>query len=1617
MENQKNIRIIHASENNLKSLSLEIPCNKLVVVTGVSGSGKSSLVFDLLYRLAENRLLGSISTSAKAALGKMSQPEVEKVEFLPPAVAIDQKSVVRNQRSTVGTISGLYDFLRLIFARLGDTDQPGLHLHRSLFSFNTQEGACPVCQGLGVEDRLDPDLLVADPTKSIRDRALVITAPNGYIIYSQVTMDVMAQVCEAEGFSIDIPWNELTEDQKQIILYGSDKIEIPYGKHTLESRMTWTGITAKPREMGYYKGIIPVMEVILKRDRNKNILRFVRTVPCSCCGGSRLNPLALSVKIGGKNIAQYASMEVKDLSKELHSIPFGKENTPIVEPILRKIDALVTMMERLGIGHLTSDRESTTLSAGEAQRLRLATQTTGTLQGLLYIFDEPSIGLHPTETLNMITVLKELRDRGNSVIVVEHDDLFLQEADWIIDMGPGGGDQGGEVIFSLSREELEQLPSEVRSCSKTATYYHQKSAVNDTHYHRKATELLSVKQASHRNLKQIDVDFHLGCFNVVTGVSGAGKTSLVFDTLGNYLLNRLTGSHLPVGPFEAIHGFESIQKIITIDQNPIGRTPRSNPATYTGLFDSIRDLFSGLPAAKEAGLEKSHFSFNTEGGRCEACEGAGYIQIGMHFMGNVEVVCEKCQGKRFKEEVLKITYQRKNIAEILDFYISEAALFFADHPVLSRYLKTLVDVGLGYVKLGQRSSTLSGGEAQRVKLATELSKPKRDHTLYLLDEPTTGLHNADVEHVLKALNSLVDEGNTLVVIEHHPMLISQADHLLELGPGSGKEGGYLLKTSPTSPEIRKNIPSAIPPPSTHIRFKHVTTHNLKNLTVQIPHGKITVITGVSGSGKSSLAFDTIVSEGMNRYLDCFSPYIRAHIGMMDQGDFTEVEGLTPTLALDQRSFGNNPRSTVGTTTGMYDLLRLLYSRVATYQGERVTDYSSLFSFNHQTGACETCKGLGTIITCDENRLITDPKKSILGGAMSGTKTGRFYGDTDGQYMATLKAVGNRHHIDYQQSYALLTDSEKEIALFGTGDETYDVTWSFKRDQRTGEHHFKGGWIGLVNLVNEEYTRKHADHRGAEMLPLMKELECHTCKGSRLNEKALSYQVAGKNIAEVASMEFAELTTYLADLPAKLSTVDQRIAEPLIIHLQKLIQGVVSLGLSYLSMHRSISTLSGGEAQRVKLSSQLINGLTGVTYVLDEPTLGLHPADVESLMQLIAKLKEAGNTIIIVEHDRNVILEADYLLELGPGAGQAGGEIVAEGSVEEVRHHPTSILGRYLRKGFTPPYRESIIPDRFINMNDVHLHNLKHVTVSIPTNGLVVVTGVSGSGKSTLMHDILYQSWVEHRAVGCSAIEGLEQFQHVIWVEQKNGFSSSSGSVVTYAGMFTRIREHFASAAKSEGLILNKNHFSFTSKEGQCPQCSGTGKRVVHLDFLPDVVVPCEACEGKRYKKEVLECHYKGVSIADLLELPFNEASALFTEDATLSRQFELFTHVGLGYLPLGQSLDTLSGGEVERLTLLTELIKPSKGRTLYLFEEPSTGLHFNDIEHLLVLFQKLIQEGNSIIVIEHDPQIIQQADWIIDMGPQGGKNGGCVVAEGRLDAILNHPDSVTGLFLRRNECS
>ncbi|MFA7138031.1 MAG: excinuclease ABC subunit UvrA [Bacteroidales bacterium] len=1579
------IAINNASEHNLKSVTLEIPRNKLICVTGVSGSGKSSLVFDVLHAEGRRRYLETFSGAARLALGKLQRPEVGSITGLSPTIAINQTTIIRNARSTVGTMTGIYDLLRLLFARLATSDSSTTKPSRSLFSFNSEKGACPTCKGLGLEEQIEPKLFIGDPTKTLREGCIVMTTPSGYIVYSQVTMDVLNQVCTAHGFNVDIPWKELTEAQKNIVLYGSDKIKVPFGKHTLESRMKWSGITAKPREEGYYKGIVPVMEEILKRDRNTNILRFVESVPCSSCQGARLKEESLSFLLGGMNIAQLADLTLQELQiwtaqqKQYASEPVWRET-------LAAINKLIDILDNLGLSYLMLARESTSLSGGESQRIRLATKVLSGLQGVIYVIDEPSIGLHATEHQKLMKVLRELNKQGNTVIVIEHDRSTMLQSDWLIDIGPGAGVKGGEILYNGPVK-----PAIVNANLKPCEDYNRDNSIKKYNQ-----QWIILTGASENNLKNIDVQFLKSGLNVVTGVSGAGKKTLVNEILIKKIRQNLYNDRATPGEHKAITGLEGIKKLVFVDQSPIGRTPRSNPATYTNLSDKIRDLFAALPESKKRGWKKGRFSFNNKGGRCETCQGAGVIQVGMHFLGDVDVLCETCQGKRFNDETLEVKWKGMNIYDVLELTVDEAVGIFMEEKAIFRYVAIMQKLGLGYITLGQPATTLSGGEAQRIKLSAELVKQSSGDTLYILHEPTTGLHNRDVQVLLKALDDLVAVGNTVLIITHHPIFIQQCDWLTELGPDSGKQGGRITYSghpngyTSTECETFEKPESVVP--LKEISILGADTNNLQHINVNIPHGKITVITGISGSGKSSLAFDTLFAEGQRRYAENFSTWTRTRMNLPDAPPVEAIKGMSPPVAISQSSVTGNPRSTVGTMTEIYDLLRLAYARASVDEkGNRTKGIlSSFFSFNHQSGACPECKGLGMQHTADPEKFVTHKEKSLLNGALHGSKTGQFYGDSYGQYVAILKAAGKAQNIDFSKPYRELSNEEKNVAMYGTGAAVYNVHWKYKRGDREGTHVFSGTWKGFVAYIDDEYNRKHQDKRGDTIRPLMKKVECGACHGKRLAPEALRYKLFDCDIAGMTALSIEALEKLWEK-----SNADQILSaiRKSILHRCNLI---IRLGLGYLTLNRSSMTLSGGETQRLRLATQLGAKLTGITYILDEPTIGIHKKNTEKLLEVMRELAQNGNTLVVVEHDKEVMCAADYIIDMGPGAGIYGGKVVATGSPDAISRNAESLTGQYLQKDLQeikPLKSLKSIPSEIatLKVKGAHAHNLKNISLQVPSGFLTVITGVSGSGKSTLMKNVIYDSFVARKAVNCDNIEGFEYFDEVVQVNQQMMKGQSNSTVLSWLGIWDAIRVLFAATPEAQAAGLKKGDFSFNSGKGRCETCRGTGILGVTMDFLSDVTKVCPDCHGLRFKEEVLAVKYKDCSIGQLLRRDVHQLLALFSEEKKIKSALQLLVQTGLGYLRAGQSLSTMSGGERQRIKLVKHI--PAKGKVLFLLDEPTTGLHYADVEKLLEMLRLILKNGHTLLVSEHNEMLIGAASKVIELGPGGGDDGGKIINE------------------------
>ncbi|MCK9459016.1 MAG: ATP-binding cassette domain-containing protein [Proteobacteria bacterium] len=1571
----RSIVIRGAREHNLKGFDVEIPRGRLTMITGVSGSGKSSLAFDTIFREGQRRFLEMLPSFSRQFAGRFARPAVTSIDGLGPAVAVSQRASLSNPRSTVGTLTEVWDLLRVLYARRGDAPA-GVLLTRGLFSFNG-EGACPACRGLGVEDRLDPELIVADASKTLRGGALRVSTPNGYLMYSQVTLQVLDDVLRAHGGSVDVPWRELAEEVRQVVLHGSDRLHVPYGKHPLESRLKWTGITPRPRQEGLYRGLVPVMEEILRGKRNDSILRFVRSSPCGACGGTRLRPEARSVTFRELSIAELAAMTASELDRFLAAIPAGDA---VIDPIRDEIAARCALMAELGLSYLAFDRPAPTLSLGEAQRLRLLSLASGDLRGLVVVLDEPSAGLHAEDVLRLLRVLRRLRDHGQTVVVVEHDAILARAADWLVDLGPGPGASGGGLLWSGPPASL--VASGIDTPTRRWLAGGGKTALHEP---RPGDGELRIEHLRRHNLQDVAFDLRRRALNVVAGVSGAGKSSLLDEAVAG------------------IRERGSFARIVFVDAAPIGRTPRSNAATYTGAFDLIRDLFAATEEAKARGLDKGCFTFNKAGGRCEACEGAGVIEVGMRHLGNVDLPCEACGGRRFHADVLEVPWRGRSIADVLEGSIADAAGLFVAVPRLARILGALLDCGLGYLPLGQPATQLSGGEAQRVKLAAELARAEKGDTLVALDEPSTGLHAADVELLLEAWDRLIRAGHTLLVVDNDPLVVGAADRAIELGPGSGPDGGRIVAVD--AAVARRAMPEEAPEEPTAdavlgddppMELWGVTTNNLRSIDVSIPARGLTVVTGPSGSGKSSLVFDTLLAEAQARFNDLVSPWARRLLPRRGGAELAEARGLRAAVAVPQRTGRRNPRSRVGTLTELDELLRMLYSRAGsrrcpacggTFTRDRCACgavhpplLSSAFSPNSEAGACPGCKGLGFVQLCDPARLAGRPERPLDGGAMDGTRFGAYLGEPDGRFVATLRTVGAALDLDFSKPWEELPPRAREIAMRGAGERVFDVEWRYKRGRSEGVHRLSAPWEGFAALVDREYERVHLktgpDSEGEALEELLRDEPCPRCGGERLADAARAVTLGGLRLPRLAAMTLDEARAWFERLDAEKAPMEELRGDVL-----RRLGALCDAGLGYLSLDREIAALSGGETQRVRLAAALGGGLTGVAYALDEPTQGLHPRDTARLAAVLRRVADAGNAVVVVEHDAELVARADCVIELGPGAGKEGGRIVEGGA------HGRRAVGHR-----TGPADEAFAYAPGVTLRGARLHNLRDLEVTFPAGALTAVTGVSGSGKSTLVLDVLGASLRARAPIGCARLLVHEPLDAVLTLDQDAAFAGAQSSVATLAGVAEPLRRRLAATPEAKERGFKAKHFSTASPGGRCEACEGRGVVTVAMDLLPDVTVGCEACGGARFGPEALACRLEGRSVAELLDASAAELADAFSKDERISRPLRALCDIGLGYLPLGQEARALSAGELQRMKIAALLCERQDRRAAILLDEPTRGLGAADVDRLVDAMRALARAGNLVVTVEHNLELIAAADWAIDLGPEGGPGGGTIVA-------------------------
>ncbi len=1980
---QGSIRIRGARQHNLRNLDLDIRTGEMTVVTGPSGSGKSSLVFDTLYAEGQRRYVETFSAYARQFLDRMDRPAVDKVEGVPPAIAIDQTNPVRSSRSTVGTMTELNDHLKLLYARaarlfdretalpvrhdtpdsiyaqlqararsfaagplqgeaapsegnagtasasgdprlvltfpvelpastsaeemtqwlsasgftrvqaerevatpagprkvfdvvadrfrigsvdraraieaievalkrgagrltvyvLGDEEgvepalwrfSTGLHCPESdiryadpipsMFSFNSAVGACETCRGFGRVIGVDFGLVIPNDKLTLRAGAI---KPLQTPAWKECQDDLM-RYAETAGIPRDTPWAKLTPEQQHWVIEGS-----PNWKGNWNQQ--WYGVR---RFFGYLEGKAYKMHIRVLLSKYRSY------TPCPACGGARLKPESLLWRLGSKAHAdavldpakRFMPVGAKWSRAQLEALPGLCLHDLMLLPIERLrafFDALLPSPERsrasgeapsdaqvqmqmqagedpesarnsasgyggagenagerqalkllfeeittrlrylhdVGIGYLTLDRQSRTLSGGEVQRINLTTALGTSLVNTLFVLDEPSIGLHPRDMNRIIEAMRRLRDAGNTLVVVEHAPAVMFAADRVIDMGPGPGARGGRIVFDGTTEQLRAADTLTGAYlgGRKQIGMGFKRPVND------ATPRLILEGAREHNLRGIDVEIPLQRLVCITGVSGSGKSTLVQDVLAPTLMRHFGKPTESAGAHDRLLGAERLSDVVFVDQSPIGKTARSNPASYVGAWDAIRAIFAAAALARQRGYTAAKFSFNSGDGRCPTCGGSGFEHVEMQFLSDVYLRCPDCDGRRYRPEILEVKVEREGraltVADVLELTVAEALDLFAQDRDVQRALQPIVDVGLDYVKLGQPVPTLSGGEAQRLKLAGFLAQAAQSASasrqplaargaLFLFDEPTTGLHFDDIARLMRALRKLLDAGHSLVVIEHNLDVIRASDWLIDLGPEGGEGGGrivaqgtpeqvralegshtaralrdYELALGPGRHVARERLAGhAVDAPGHDaIQIVHAREHNLKNLSVDIPRGKFSVVTGVSGSGKSTLAFDILFSEGQRRYLESLNAYARSIVQPAGRPEVDAVYGIPPTVAIEQRLSRGGRKSTVGTTTEIWHFLRLLYVKLGVqycvHDGTPVQPQTAdsivaqiLRRFQNQhigllaplvvnrkgvyTELADWARGRGyTHLRVDGHFLATTNFPRIdrfkehsieLPVASLDVRAETEAGLREALARALEHGKGVVHVLSEMDGLraAMManapTDGIGRVSVYSTLRACPACGTSYAElDPRLFSYNSKHGWcpdcVGTGVKLTKEQRKAYddsapaQDQRGREQTFAEPELDdvgdapCPACEGTRLNATARAVRLgqARIGIAEIAHMSVRDIRRWFDALT--LSGREADIARDLVPEIKSRLEFLEEVGLGYLTLDRGAPTLSGGEAQRIRLAAQLGSNLQGVCYVLDEPTIGLHARDNRILLDALHKLGDKGNTLVVVEHDEDTIRRADYVIDIGPGAGKRGGCVVATGAVADIERSGDSLTGRYLRDPMCHPLRprheakaSGAGAPGWLTVHGAKLHNLRDTTVALPLQRLVAVTGVSGSGKSTFARDVLLanvRAIAQQRSTkagreadakgkrpawfGCADLSGYEMIERVLEVDQTPIGKTPRSCPATYIGFWDSIRKLFADTLEARARGYGAGRFSFNIGEGRCPACEGAGVRTIEMAFLPDVKVLCESCHGARFNPETLAVSWRGKSIGDVLQMEVDEAVEFFASMPGISRPLQLLKDVGLGYLTLGQPSPTLSGGEAQRIKLVTELSKvrddgplstaasgerASEGdsallesgtalrqarrgnkvpHTLYVLDEPTVGLHMADVEKLIRVLHRLVDGGHSVVVIEHDLDLIAEADWIADLGPEGGERGGQLVAEGTPETIMSAPQSHTGRYL------
>jgi len=1651
------IRIRGATEHNLKDIDVRLG-NGLTVITGVSGSGKTSLVFDTLYHEARRRLLDVISTSRPGGWQHQLAPaKVKSITGLGPAVAVGQNVLNRNPKSTLASASGLHPFFRLLYTNYGLRHCP----------------QCGTALNVLTEDEIVEKLLGL----AARDK-LQVLAPlmHGVRGSHRTLLSLLSDQFGVKALRVDgRAWGALPLDPEnphdlEVVVGSVDASAGSAGVRSIVHRAAALGaqaVTARGRDIDVTLASAPLCASCGEWFQELESKYFhmgcshCEGKGCARCGGTGLHPQAAAVRWCGMRLPSLLALSVREVQDLFAGTDLPSTAERLRSEIVRRLDAL----SRVGLAYIALDRPSPTLSRGESQRLRLAVSLTSRLEDMLHVLDEPTIGQHPADVARFLPAFREL---AGPVVYVEHDRVAAAAADRAIDLGPGAGLGGGHVVFSGTPAELWQADT------PTGRYFSLRDRVATPEARPRPECFLSIHGAYQHNLKDADIEFPHGRLTVVTGVSGSGKSTLV-----QHVLVPTLEEGVAVG-CRAVQG--AGLKPVLVDQSPIGRNPRSNPATYTKLSDVVRELY-----AEATGLSPSHFSFNRPEGACPTCRGNGAVEVKMQYLHSTWIRCADCDGQRFNEKVLaaRIPFSHGSLS-IADFYrlsIEEVKSLFDGEPRLpanrlktaQRILRALTDVGLGYLPLGQPSPTLSGGEAQRVKLSRYLGRSKIADRLLVLDEPSTGLHPQDLDGLLVVLDHLVRAGATIVVVEHNTDVIRAADWIVDLGPGAGPEGGQVLYAGPPEglPEVEVSLtggalredclqqhrgaresPESLP--SECITIRNARANNLKGIDVDIPKGKLTVVTGLSGSGKSSLVGNVLEAEARRRYLESLSMYERQGMREGPEAPVDSVSGLGVTLmvkGLQAHMWSAlahfTRRASVGRATELGHHLAALLAAIgqrsclacgsemcrgkewlcpecgATAPLARPRDFST----TNYASSCDECTGVGLLLVPQPEKLIVHPEKPLCAGAMY--SPGYWPQTYLCQDTGWAQALGARHDFDpLATPWIAMSEDARQAFLYGD-DESLERTYRSKGSGRLVTvtdrwEGFYGGWVRDWD-VHGTYT---------------KTVPCSSCGGAGLKPEYLAVTLAGHDMHKLSEMPLAELEEVLDKQSHRLgdpslernsvslprSPEAASLASRSLNRARRRLRFLRQVGLGYLHLNRPTGTLSAGEAQRIQLAGLLGSGLTSLTILLDEPSRGMHPSELDALRQALEELRDEGNTVIVVEHDLLLIRAADHIIDLGPGAGVAGGQVVACGSPAEValtgsptgkwlqaeagqaawsRRHACGLDGQSPGAG-----KGRRRPEDWLLIKGARANNLRGETVEIPLGTLVGVCGVSGSGKSTLLMDTLGRALVRRTHTTSFAHEPSEPGEHeaivgapprTILVDQTR---RDIRSPAVFLGLVKPLLRLYAASQDAQALGLDEKQLGRS-----CSACKGRGLNRIEMGFLPDLFVECETCRGTGYLPEAWLVRMHGVALPAINALTLDEAYGLLAEEERIARPLAVAREVGLGYLVWRQPAHTLSGGEAQRLKIAKELCRNASLGSLYILDEPTLGQHMEDVARLIQVLHRLVEAGNTVVLVEHHAHVLAACDWLIELGPGGGPAGGQVVAAGPPEELAEM-NTATARYLR-----